>query len=154
MLFYALCGASALNDLENFRAYRMGLGEARAVFKVPLINYSIPQDFGTVSLIDKFEGSGTDDVEIVSLDQLALPRLDFLKLDIEGMEINALKGARRMIEEHLPWCWIEYFKVGAGAIKKEFGHLDYRFFWADTQNMICAPTARLVGGLITAPEIN
>lgn len=156
MLFYALCGSAALNDLENLRAHRIGLGEARAVLKVPPINYGVPQDFGMVSLINQAESSGTDDVEIASIDELALPRLDFLKLDVEGMEIDALKGARRMIEEHLPWCWIEHWKVGASAIKEEFKHLDYKFFLVDQLDMICAPAARLAGSSLTikGPEIN
>jgi FkbM family methyltransferase len=153
MLFYGLCGAAALNDLENLQAYRIGLGEAKAVFKVPLLNYSVPRDFGTVSLVDQDNNSSTDDVEIASLDDLALPGLDFLKLDIEGMEIYALKGARRLIEQHLPWCWIEHNKVGAGAIKEQFKHLDYKFFLVDQQNMVCAPAVRLGANLISAPEI-
>jgi FkbM family methyltransferase len=154
MLFYGLCGAAALNDLENLQAYRMGLGKAKAVFKVPLLNYSVPMDFGAVSLVDQDNSSSTDDVEIASLDDLALPGLDFLKLDIEGMEIDALKGARRMIEQHLPWCWIEYDKVGPGAIKEQFKHLDYKFFLADRRNMVCVPVVRPAANLVNATEIN
>lgn len=156
MMFYALCGAAALNDLENLHVRHQGLGSLKAVLKAPQVNYSVPQDFGMVSLVNQAGISTYENIEITTIDDLALPRLDFLKLDVEGMEIDVLKGARRTIEAHLPWGWIENWKVGAGSIKQQFAGLDYKFFEADKMNMLCAPAARLVRGQIAieAPEIS
>lgn len=149
MMFNALCGSVALNDLENLHVYRQGLGSAKSVLKVPRLNYGVPQDFGMLSLVNQTEISAYESVEIVAIDELALPRLDFLKIDVEGMEIDVLKGARRTIEAQLPWGWIEHWKVGANFIKQQFAGLPYKFFEADRLNMLCAPAARLV-----ANEIN
>jgi FkbM family methyltransferase len=45
-------------------------------------------------------------VETVTLDELVdglgLPRVDFLKLDVEGAELAALKGGSRVLEQHRP----------------------------------------------------
>jgi FkbM family methyltransferase len=155
MMSYALCGAAALNDLENLHVHRRGLGAARAVLKVPRVNYGVAQDFGMVSLVKQAEITVFESVEIVTVDELGLPRLDFLKVDVEGMEIDVLRGARRTMEAHQPWGWIEHWKVDPRTIKQQFAGLNYKFFEADKLNMLCAPVARLAkdGIKIDAPEI-
>ncbi|WP_176040451.1 FkbM family methyltransferase [Burkholderia stabilis] len=140
-LFHALGGTIALNQLDNLHLLNMGLASANGTMKVPDIDYGQDADFGTVSLVDTQSAGGTP-TPVVRLDSLGLPRLDFLKLDIEGMEIDALRGARRLIETHLPWCWIEYWKVGEAPIIETFAGLDYTFYRADSLNMLCVPNAR------------
>lgn len=46
-------------------------------------------------------------VAIRPLDFLGLSRCDFIKLDLEGYEINALKGASRTIKKHKPVIVLE-----------------------------------------------
>lgn len=52
-------------------------------------------------------GIGDKKVDIVTLDSYNLPKLDFLKLDVEGFEIPALKGATKTIFKFKPTMWIE-----------------------------------------------
>ena len=51
-------------------------------------------------------GISIDNFEIITLDSFAkeknLPSVDFIKLDIEGFEYDALQGARAMIQQHKP----------------------------------------------------
>lgn len=155
MMFNALCGSVALNDLENLHVHHQGLGSAKTLLKVPRLDYGVPQDFGMLSLVSQTGFSAYENVELVAIDDMKLPRLDFLKIDVEGMEIDVLKGARRTIEAHLPWGWIEYWKVGVNVIKQQFAGLPYKFFEADKMNMLCAPAARLATNEISieAPEL-
>jgi FkbM family methyltransferase len=60
------------------------------------------------------QGDGVS-VHTMALDDLELPRLDFLKLDVEGFEVSALKGAFKTIMAYRPAMWIE---VNAGALER------------------------------------
>lgn len=155
MMYYALCGTAALNDLANLHVHHTGLGATPGTVNLSPPDYAKPQDFGCFTLVGQDTTTGSENVNITTIDSLSLPRLDFLKIDVEGMEIEVLQGAARMIAAHLPWCWIEYWKVDMNAIKRQFDGLDYRFYIMDKLNVLAAPTARLSQTTlsITAEEI-
>ncbi len=50
---------------------------------------------------------GPGKVQMVTLDQLKLPRLDLLKLDVEGAELLALRGGERTVREFKPVIIVE-----------------------------------------------
>jgi FkbM family methyltransferase len=142
MLCYALCGSAALNDLENLIVRNQALGSTIGTLGAGKPDYSRPQDFGLFSLVNQNEPQ-PETIDVVTIDSLNLPRLDFLKVDVEGMEVEVLKGARGSIEQHQPLGWIEYWKVNIDDIKEQFVGLDYKFYIMDGLNMLCAPTGRL-----------
>ena len=142
MIYNALCGTLALNDLTHVYAHNKGLSDKADMMTVPTVDYGVAQDYGTVELSSSSASNQGESVSVIALDDLGLARLDFLKLDIEGMEIPALRGAKKLIATHQPWCWIEYWKVGIDTIKAEFSGLNYEFFQIDSLNLICAPLAR------------
>jgi FkbM family methyltransferase len=147
-LFQALGGSLAINGYRHVYLHNCGLGAESGIAELPAVDYSIAQDFGTVSLSDKTtvdeHGWMTDRVvDITSIDAMALPRLDFFKLDVEGYEIPALTGALKTIKQHRPWIWVEYFITGVDPIKQALNSIDnYEFFIMDYQNMLCVPTEK------------
>lgn len=148
-LFQALGGSLALNGYRNVFLHNYGIGVEPGIAQLPEVDYSIAQDFGTVSLSDETtveEDGWMNDrvVDITSIDAMDLPGLDFFKLDVEGYEVPALTGALKTIEKHRPWIWVEYFITGADTIKQALNDLnDYEFFIVDYQNMLCAPREKL-----------
>jgi len=146
MMAYALCGAVALNDLENVFVHNKALGSTLTNIEMKVPNYSKSQDFGMFSLVEQTaetqEPSSENTLESITaipIDSLNLPRLDFLKIDVEGMEIDVLKGCRNSLKKYLPWCWVEYWKVDIEEIKQQFFELDYEFYIMDKLNMLCVP---------------
>ena len=148
-LFQALGGSLALNGYRNVFLHNCGLGAEPGIAQLPAVDYSIAQDFGTVSLSD--ETTVDEDgwmnnrvVDITSIDAMDLPGLDFFKLDVEGYEVPSLTGALDTIQKYRPWIWVEYFITGVEPIKQALSELDdYSFFIVDYQNMLCAPKEKL-----------
>ena len=155
-LFQAVGGSLALNGYQHVFLHNCGLGAEPGIAQLPAIDYSVAQDFGTVQLSDETtvdEDGWMNDrvVDITSIDAMALPRLDFFKLDVEGYEIPALTGALATIKKHRPWIWVEYFITGVEPIKAALADLDdYEFFIMDYQNMLCVPTEKKTAITITA----
>ena len=148
-LFQAVGGSLALNGYQHVFLHNCGLGSEPGIAELPAIDYGVAQDFGTVQLSDDTtveEDGWMNDrvVDIASVDAMALPRLDFFKLDVEGYEVPALTGAFATIKRHRPWIWVEYFITGAEPIKQALSDLeDYEFYLVDYQNMLCAPKEKL-----------
>lgn len=148
-LFQAVGGSLALNGYRHVFLHNAGLGEEPGIAQLPEIDYSVAQDFGTVQLSNSTtveEDGWMNDrvVDITSIDAMALPGLDFFKLDVEGYEVPALTGAINTIQKYRPWIWVEYFITGIDPIKQALDKLDdYEFFVVDYQNMLCAPKEKL-----------
>ena len=152
MMHYALCGSAALNDLENLIIRNKALGSRQCVLRAAKPNYAEPQDFGLFSLTAQ-DGDLLEEVEVVTVDSLELPRLDFLKIDVEGMEIEVLTGARRSLERYRPSAWIEYWKVEISAIKSAFHDLGYQFYQMDPLNLLCLPMDKFPQLQVNAPLV-
>jgi FkbM family methyltransferase len=155
-LFQALSGSLALNGYDHVFLHHCGLGSMPGIAQLPAIDYSVSQDFGTVQLsndttVEEDGWMNERVVDVTSIDAMALPRLDFFKLDVEGYEVPALIGAYKTIERYRPWIWVEYFITGADVIKATLSNLDnYEFFIMDYQNMLCVPTEKKTAITISA----
>jgi FkbM family methyltransferase len=150
-LFYALCGTAALNDLDNLNIFNCGLGAKETTLLIENINYSHAQDFGMVSLVDQERLKTVDHrhVDIATIDQLELNQLDFLKLDVEGMEIDILNGGAATIKAHRPWAYIEFWTVGKSAVMDWFQGMDYTFYQIKGADVICCPNEKLSASGLT-----
>lgn len=148
VIFYAAAGALALNDIDNCFLYNLGLSDKCGSADLPDTDYSISSDFGMVSIGETKILKSKDylnalQIETITIDALKLPRLDFIKLDIEGHEIKAIMGGIKSIKSFRPFLWIEYAMVGEAVIKKCFDGIEgYSFLLIDWQNMVCIPNEK------------
>lgn len=147
-IFYALCGNIILNNLNNIIAINKGLGSQNKIMYVPYIDYNVENDFGDVEL----QESGTNSVEIITIDSLNLNKVDFIKLDVEGMEIEALIGAKNTIDRFRPWCWVEYFKSDLQTITTFFKSKNYNIFLVDKANLVAVPDKTVLNWMQTKIE--
>lgn len=65
-------------------------------------------------------------IPVVALDTLMEGAVDFLKIDVEGMEFEVLRGAQQIIDRSRPLILIEVHDRQAAALKEACGELNYR----------------------------
>jgi FkbM family methyltransferase len=81
-------------------------------------------------MIMRAEGNAV--VPVLTVDELNLRDLDFLKLDLEGGELEALRGAMRTIKHCAPTIMVECKEFnpvrngGVAAVKNYLGWLGYK----------------------------
>lgn len=103
IVFQMLCANLALNGIETAEAHCRAAGEAPGRIAVPRQNYHRLGNFGGVEL----GTAAGEEVEVVTLDSLALPECHLIKADVEGMEAAVLRGARETIQAHRPTLYVE-----------------------------------------------
>jgi FkbM family methyltransferase len=83
----------------------------------------------------RISDSGSVDVSLRTLDSFELPRVDLLKVDVEGYELEVLKGARKTLGRCHPTILIEMHDwLGAEDEASLFNILlenDYSFKYLD-----------------------
>lgn len=104
LVFQSLCANIALNSLSNVMCRQQAVAETPGQVTVPILDQSMPNNFGGVSLGAWEEG---ETVAVVRIDDLTLPRCDFMKVDVEGMEAKVLEGARETIRRYQPVLYVE-----------------------------------------------
>lgn len=89
-------------------------------------------NFGMVSVNTDAIGI---EVEAIDLDTAGLDLPDFIKIDVEGYELNVLQGAKWIVEAHTP---VVYYEAHESKHLREIYELlsadRYRFYWAQVNN--------------------
>lgn len=127
-IFYALAGNLTLNNCFNARAIWAAVGADEGEIGVPVPDYFKPSSFGSLEIrqsdTTEFIGQEIDYADshlsrtkLISIDSLGLERVDFLKIDIEGMEMEALIGSEKTIQRSRPQMLIERIKSNENEIK-------------------------------------
>lgn len=123
-IYHALCGNIAINNCFNVSAHNYALGSGADNIEILVPDYSRPASFGSLELKqhDRSEFIGqklehTANVNVLSIDMLNLDQCDFIKIDVEGMEMEVLEGAVDTIEATKPIMLIEYIKVDKDELK-------------------------------------
>ena len=135
LLFQVLAANAALNSLTNVYPHHVALGnKSGTAWLSDAIDYSKPANYGGVPLRRLAELAGEAaryEVQISRLDDIyRQPRLDVLKIDVEGMEADVIRGAEALIRQHHPYVYVENDRVEKSpelmTLLQSFG---YRLFW-------------------------
>ncbi len=127
LIFQNLCATIALNGWTNVYTIQAAVGETLGSIALPRINYAQADNFGAISLTSDV---GSDRVNLISIDSLNLDRCNLIKIDVEGMEFEVLKGAFSTIEQHQPSLYFEA-KTGMGTQNsiQLLQELGYHLYW-------------------------
>lgn len=137
-LYYALAGNIAINNCFNVTARLAAVGAECGSIKVPKPNYFVPSSYGSLELIkstyNEYIGQEIDyehstmEVDMISIDSLSLPRLDFVKIDVEGMEQQVLEGSSESISKFKPQLLVEIIKSNKEQIMQMVKQNGYTIF--------------------------
>jgi FkbM family methyltransferase len=113
------------NGIANAEVRHAALGAQPGSAHVPQIDYGAVGNFGGVPL-----GDAGATVPLETIDGLALTRLDFVKIDVEGMETEVLAGAAATVRRHQPVLYVENDrKQHSHRLITALLDLDYRLWW-------------------------
>lgn len=104
LVFQILAGNMAINSLVNVHCEQKCVSDTMGKVKVPILDVSRVNNWGGLSLEKTEEG---EPVDMITLDSLGLSRCDFLKIDVEGMELKVLKGGKGLINSFRPIIYAE-----------------------------------------------
>lgn len=127
-IFQILCANLVLNGVDNVVALPEGCAAEAGTATIPPLDYGQVGNFGGVSL--QAEGQAGEPVRIVRLDDLALPALGLLKVDVEGLELEVLAGAQETIRRLRPLIYIENDRrEHQRSLVSVLHHLGYDLYW-------------------------
>jgi FkbM family methyltransferase len=133
-IYYALAGNIAINNCFNAMAIHGAVSSESGVLKIPSPNYFVPSSFGSLELRQRtgneFIGQPIDyentvNVRKLALDEFNLPRVDLIKIDVEGMELEVLAGASRTIKQSNPIMLIEKIKTDVEKLRQTLSGFGY-----------------------------
>ena len=131
ILHQILCANLALNSITNTLAYASALGDCVETCKIPLLDYSRPNNYGGISLDSSLEG---ESVPVDKLDNFQLPRVDFIKMDVEGFERKVLEGGSETLKRCCPVLYVENDRQEKSeALIQLLLDWEYRLWWHTPQ---------------------
>lgn len=109
-VYYQLCGNIFLNRLNNVTALNHAVGQEACLIEIAVPDYhkmdnigafSVMEDFRIEQGVDSLMSNEKDVVQLVKLDDIILDKKTrFLKIDVEGLEIDVLRGALGFLEHN------------------------------------------------------
>lgn len=129
VVFQNLCANLSLNALTNVDAFHCGLGDEQTDVQIPMYRYDQPFNYAGIP-IQRQEERGVS-LAIKRFDDVfQYPRLKLIKIDVEGMEAEVIRGARQSIQKYRPVLYVENDREDRSHELIELVmSLDYRLWW-------------------------
>jgi FkbM family methyltransferase len=128
LVFQTLCANIALNSLENVDCFWAAVGSEDGFVTVPDANPRQEFNFGGITLIGVTAGQR---VPCISLDRfITETRVDVVKIDVEGMEADVLRGSEQLLKKFKPILYVENDRTEKSeALNQLVAGFGYRMFW-------------------------
>ena len=127
IVFQMLCGNAALNNATNVWCHQVALGREPGKILVPQFDFHKVNNVGGLGL-GAFQFG--ESIPVITIDSLELNRCDLMKIDVEGMEEETLRGATATIAKFKPVLYVENDREEKSASLIRFiDSLGYAMFW-------------------------
>jgi FkbM family methyltransferase len=168
IVYYQLCGNLILNRLDNYFPIHSAVGEKTGSIEIPEINYANMTNIGGFSLEDKYnEIRGLShsiktlkkEVPLIALDDYYCDRNpSLIKIDVEGLELPVLMGAKNFLAKHKypPFffeVWSnEWFRDEANNLFSFISNMGYKIFKFGMDDYLAQHPENPIGVRFTTDE--
>ena len=130
-IFEMLATNLLINECFNAIPVHAGASSKDGIVKMvnfnPFVDHKV--NYGEFKINDNSD-KGID-TNLITLDKYVnLSKFNLIKLDVEGLEIEVLNGATKLLKEHKPFLYVEFNnKQGNDELLNKIYELDYVPYW-------------------------
>ena len=125
IIYYQLCGNTLINGLDNVHCHHFGLSNKRQQMCLVVPDYATETNIGAFSVDEETRKNeyecptkgATENIALFPLDEGEHRNIRLMKIDVEGHELEVLKGARKTIKDNNyppiifeAWNWKPWFE--------------------------------------------
>lgn len=140
LVYQQLCGNVALNHCQNVHVYNEAVGALAGVVELDMPDYLTNGNIGAWSMSNMVReknpeavaGGKREAIDCVTLDGLGFNKIRLIKMDVEGYELDVLKGASNFLpDHHYPpivyesWTQFDWYQETAEEIKTLLTDMGY-----------------------------
>lgn len=144
-IFNMLCGNLAINNILNVMPYNKAVGDRCGSVVIPVSSYDKPWNYGSFSIEKGYNSEGDYDaspaqpspaqqcIDLITIDAFTEStglKVDFIKIDVEGYELNCIRGAVNTIKDNRPAIFCEAINKNiTNEVVSFLSDLGYEGFW-------------------------
>lgn len=133
-VFQLLSANMLINSSFNVRCINSLVASSPGMIDMPRRSIEENPNYGEVSFVDDVNSKIMDDdvipISVISLDSLRLSKCNFIKVDVEDMEIDVFNGATETIKKLRPAIYFEQrSEKNLKQIFEYFRKIDYCLRW-------------------------
>ena len=104
---------------KDVKCFNVGVGSRTSIVH---FNDGHAQNSGVVHIVKNSDNSNI----VLSLDDLTLPKVSFIKIDVEGHELSCMQGMTRLLLDQKPLIWLEENNRGDQRVIPYLEKLGYK----------------------------
>ena len=104
---------------KDVKCFNIGVGSRTSIVH---FNDGHAQNSGVVHIVKNSDNSNI----VLSLDDLTLPKVSFIKIDVEGHELSCMQGMTRLLLDQKPLIWLEENNIGDYRVIPYLEKLGYK----------------------------
>ena len=134
-IFDAMNKTLSINYCDNVKSHNIALGSKNGYIEIPKFDYKTKLNYGGLELNKNKHNIKIDNklldvdeyykVKLKTLDSFNFERIDLLKIDVEGMEMDILKGSIKLINKTKPIIHFEHTKSNKKELFEFLENLNY-----------------------------
>lgn len=130
-IYYILCGNIAINNLTNTACFqRLASSVNGEIRSMPIFDFENEANFGNNSPKKADDTKECLPVATCTIDSLRLSKPNLIKIDVEGEELDVLKGSKDTIKRARPFLYVESeSKEESKKILDFLDEFDYKCFF-------------------------